>query len=120
MKGRPPRRAKGRKKPRFVRNKGIHMKRLGKKWRRPRGIDSKMRMAIRGKPRSPKAGYGTDGKIRSLHPSGHFEVIVHNVMDLEGLDSATQAARIGGRVGLMKRESIITRARELGIKILNR
>ncbi len=115
----PPLRQR-RRKPKFVRSGGIHMKRLGRKWRKPRGIDSKMRASIQGKPKSPRAGYGSDRRIRSIHPSGYREVIVHNPAELDSLDSATEAARISGAVGLLKREKILARADELRIKILNR
>lgn len=109
-----------RKKPRFIRNKGQHMKRLGEKWRRARGIDSKMRASIYGKPKSPRAGYGTNSEFRGLHPSGYEEVIVYNPQDLEELDSSSQAARIASKVGLAKKEEILNKADEIGIEILNR
>jgi large subunit ribosomal protein L32e len=79
-----------------------------------------MRRAIQGKPLRPKAGYGGDARTRGIHPSGYAEVNVHNESDLEGLDSKTQAARIASKVGLLKRESILSKADELGIKVLNR
>ena len=109
-----------RRKPSFIRSQGIHFGRLGKKWRKPRGIDSKMRAEIKGKPKKPKAGYGTDGRMRSVHPSGYREVMVFRAADLESIDPSTQAARISGKVGLQKRERILSRAKELRIKVLNR
>lgn len=115
-----PKKPKRKRKPRFVRKGGNHMKRLGEKWRKPRGIDSKMRASIFGKPKRPKVGYGNDRRVRSIHPSGYREILVSNPNDLEPLNSSTQAARISRNVGLLKREKILVRANELGIKILNR
>jgi len=109
-----------RRKPKFIRSQGIHFGRLGEKWRKPRGIDSKMRAEIKGKPKRPKAGYGTDGRIRSVHPSGYREVMVYREADLGSIDPGTQAARISGKVGLQKKERILSRAKELKIKVLNR
>jgi large subunit ribosomal protein L32e len=109
-----------RRKPKFIRSGGNHLKRLGRKWRKPKGIDSKMRRAIQGKPLRPKAGYGGDGRTKGIHPSGYAEVMIHNESELEGLDPKTQAARIASKVGLLKRENILSKADELGIKVLNR
>ena len=114
-----PIKPKKRRKPKFIRSQGIHFGRLGKKWRKPRGIDSKMRYEIRGKPKSPKAGYGGKVLTRSVHPSGYREVLVYREKDLDSLDAGTQAARISGTVGLLKRERILSRAKELRIKVLN-
>lgn len=96
------------------------MRRLGVTWRRPRGIGSKMRLLIGGKPRRPKAGYAGDRRVRSIHPSGYREVLVSNTGELESLDPSIHAVRISGKVGLMKREKILARADELKIKVLNR
>jgi len=115
-----PRKTKGKRKPRFIRSGGIRLKRLGRKWRKPRGIDSKMRIEIFGKPKRPKAGYGTDKELRRIHPSGYEEVLVSNLLDVERLDPSSQAARISAKVGLLKREAIVQRAKELGVKVLNR
>jgi large subunit ribosomal protein L32e len=111
---------KKRRKPKFIRSQGIHFGRLGRKWRKPRGIDSKMRYEIRGKPKRPKAGYGSNNLTRAVHPSGYREVLVHREGDLDSLDAKTQAARISSSVGLKKRERILSRAKELRIKIINR
>ena len=46
--------------------------------------------------------------------------MVYNADDLEGIDPKRQAARIGGTVGTRKRTAIENRAKELGIRILNR
>ena len=40
--------------------------------------------------------------------------------DLEGLDSKTQAVRVGGTVGGRKAEQIQKKADELGLRVLNR
>ena len=111
---------KSKRKPRFVRNRGIYMGRLGVKWRKSRGIGSRMRLLIGGKTRRPKGGFGADRRVRSIHPSGYWEVIVSNLDELESLDPSSQAARISGKVGLMKRERILARADELRIRVLNR
>jgi large subunit ribosomal protein L32e len=115
-----PKRPEKRKKPLFVRSGGIQTKRLGGKWRKPKGLDSKMRQTILGKPKCPKVGYGSSRKARGLHPSGYLEVLVSTPADLESMDSSSQAARISSGVGLLKRERILSRADELKLKVVNR
>ena len=65
-------------------------------------------------------GYGGPALVRGLHPSGFEEVMVYNIDGLEDIDPKTQAARIGGTVGVKKRIAIENRAKELGIRVLNK
>ncbi|HIP89164.1 MAG TPA: 50S ribosomal protein L32e [Thermococcus paralvinellae] len=110
-----------RKKPRFLRQEWWRYPKFknNPKWRRPKGIDSKMRLKKKGKPRSPSIGWSSPRLVRGLHPSGYEEVLVHNVKELEAIDPLRQVARIAGTVGKKKRLVIIERAKELGIKVLN-
>ena len=55
---------------RFKRQEYARYKKLGIKWRRPRGKTSKMRRYEAGKPDMPAIGYRTPRAIRDLHPSG--------------------------------------------------
>jgi large subunit ribosomal protein L32e len=105
--------------PKFRRQEWFRFRRLGEKWRRPRGKDSKMRLGKRGKPAMPSVGYKSPKLTRGLHPSGLVEVLVNSLKDIEGLNPSRQAVRIASSVGRRKREQIITRAKELGIRVLN-
>ena len=106
-------------KPAFKR-RGLHRKvKLADVWRRPRGLHSKQRRQFRAKGVLPRPGYGSPVAVRGLHPSGYEEVRVFSPADLEGLDPAMQAVRIGGSVGNRKRGVIQARALELGLKVLN-
>ena len=62
---------------RFKRQEYARYKKLGIKWRRPRGKTSKMRRYEAGKPDMPAIGYRTPRAIRDLHPSGYNDVLVH-------------------------------------------
>ena len=105
--------------PEFVRQESWRYKRVHPEWRKPKGIDSKMRRQDKGWPALVKVGYRGPTGARGLHPSGHLEVLVHRVKDIEGLVPGRDVARIGGTVGAKKRGQILERANELGIRVLN-
>ncbi len=107
------------KKPQFKQTDSHKKKKLADYWRRPDGIHNKTRYAVKGKTPLVEAGYGSPALVRGLHPSGFEEVIIKNPKDLEKLNSAKQAARIGRTVGARKRGLIETKAAELGLKVLN-
>jgi len=111
-------RVKG-KKPNFKRQESWRYKRVKKIWRKPRGIDSKMRKRVKGWPKSVKVGYRGPKEARGLHPSGYEEVLVYNVDDIDKVNPETQAIRIAHTVGGRKRVEISARAREKKIYILN-
>jgi large subunit ribosomal protein L32e len=104
--------------PKFLRQESWRYKRLNSSWRKPKGIDSKMRVKKKGWPKSVEVGYRSPRNIRGLHPSGFEEVIIYNVNDLEKINLGN-VARIGHTVGLKKRSRIVERAKELKIHILN-
>lgn len=110
---------KGRK-PEFKRQEWFRYKKLGCSWRRPRGMHSKTRRHYKYRPNVVSVGYCSPKEVKGLHPSGFEEVMVFNQRDLEGIDPKTQAAMIGHTVGSRKREMILEKADELGIRILNR
>ncbi len=107
------------KKPRFSRQLAATYKRLAEKWRKPRGMQSKMRKHKKGKGAMPSISYGTPRKLRYLHPSGFKEVLIYNVKDLEKIDAGKQAVKIASTVGKKKRQEILKKAEELKIKVLN-
>lgn len=107
------------KKPEFARSESWRYLKLKKNWRRPRGLDHKMRRKIKGWPPTVSTGYMGPKIARGLHPSGYREVLVHNVEELSVVDPKTQAVRIAHRVGKRKRAQIIAAAKERDVVVLN-
>ncbi|RLF23656.1 MAG: 50S ribosomal protein L32e [Thermoprotei archaeon] len=105
--------------PRFMRIDAWRFKRVSEGWRKPRGLDNKIRLEIKGYPAKVKIGYRGPKEVRGLHPSGFEEVIVHNPDELIGLDPRRHAVRIAASVSRKKRAEIVKRAMELGLKVLN-
>ena len=106
-------------KPAFNRQESWRYKRVKQNWRKPDGVDSKMRKRIKGWPRSPNVGYRGPKEVRGLHPSGYEDILVQNADDVDRINPQTQAIRIGHTVGAKKRVEITSVAKERGIRILN-
>ncbi|MCD6492649.1 MAG: 50S ribosomal protein L32e [Archaeoglobaceae archaeon] len=93
-----------------------------KSWRRPRGLDNKLRIRYGGKKSGRivvNIGFGSPKAVRGLHPSGYEEVLVYNPADLDKINPERQAVRIASNVGMKKRLAIEDKAKELGLKVLN-
>jgi len=109
-----------RKKPRFLRQLAqTYERRLGLKWRKPRGSQSKLRKHKKSKGFMPSVSYGTPKALRYLHPSGFREVLVNDIKDLEKIDASKEAVKISHGVGKKKRQEILKKAEEKKIKVLN-
>jgi len=107
------------KRPHFKRFESWRFHRIKDQWRKPRGIDNKMRTEEQGWPKSVKVGYKGPAAVRGLHSSGYEEVMIWNTSDLEKVNPEIHVARIGGSVGGRKKEAILEKAEELNVHILN-
>ena len=107
------------KKPDFVRPESWRYIKLKESWRRPRGLDHKVRRKIKGWPPGVSVGYKGPKDARGLHPSGYREVLVHNAKEVSAIDPNTEAARIAHTVGKRKRVQIIAEAKKREVFILN-
>jgi len=105
--------------PAFVRPESWRYVRLHPEWRKPKGLDNKVRKSIKGWPRRVKVGYRGPAAVRNYHPSGHPEVLVHNTAELSKVVPGKEVVRIGGTVGARKRAAIMKRATELGLRVVN-
>ncbi|MDH5815587.1 MAG: 50S ribosomal protein L32e [Candidatus Nezhaarchaeota archaeon] len=104
----------------FRRLDTLGLKRIDKeRWRRPRGIDNKMKLSRKGYLPLVRVGYRNPKLVRGLHPSGLIEVLVRRPQDLDGLDPKIHCVRIAHTVGRKKRLQIIEKAKSMGLRILN-
>ncbi|KAF9688439.1 hypothetical protein SADUNF_Sadunf02G0197300 [Salix dunnii] len=96
--------------------------RLTTNWRRPKGIDSRVRRKFKGCTLMPNIGYGSDKKTRHFLPNGFKKFVVHNVGELEVLmmHNRTYCAEIAHNVSTRKRKEIVERAAQLDVVVTNK
>jgi len=90
-------------------------------WRKPKGIDGRVRRRFKGAIPMPSVGYGSDKLTRNIHPNGFKSVVVNNVADLEMLmmHNRTYAATVAHSVSSRVRRGIIARAEQLNVRVSN-
>ncbi|MGC8572420.1 MAG: 50S ribosomal protein L32e [Caldisphaera sp.] len=103
----------------FMRYLSWRFKRLGDSWRKPKGIDAKMRLQRKGYPPIVKVGYKNKNAIRGLHPSGLIPMVISNKKDLELLSPNAHIIYIASSVGLKKRVELLKAAKERGFRVAN-
>merc|ERR1711965_584944 len=79
----------------FKRHQADRYKGLAKKdsWRKPKGIDSRVRRRFKGQLPMPKIGYGSNAKTRHVLPNGYKEFVVNNEKDVETPSCRTTTSR---------------------------
>ena len=109
------------KKPEFIRQDYQRRMRLGRKlkWRKPKGIHSKIRHHFKGRRKMPSPGYKSPREVRGLHASGLAMVMGFSVDDVKKIKNGSEGIVIPGNVGMKKRLEILRKAKEFDVKILN-
>merc|ERR1712216_441317 len=87
----------------FKRHQSDLHDRVSESWRRPKGIDSRVRRKFKGKILMPNIGYGSNKKALEL-------LLMYN---------RTYAAEIAHAVSRKTREAILERAKVLDVKVTN-
>merc|ERR1712080_431446 len=105
----------------FIRHQSDRYLRVAENWRKPRGIDNRVRRRFKGQYLMPSIGYGSDKKTRHMCPDGFKKVVVNNVKELElmMMQNRIYSAEIAHCVSSKKRKQIIERAQQLAIKVTN-
>merc|ERR1711941_143303 len=105
----------------FKRHQSDRYHKLDENWRKPKGIDNRLRRKFRGMTRMPKIRYGSNKRTRHVLQNGFKKFRVFNTADLELLlmHNRTYAAQIAHTVSAGKRKDTVQRAAQLNIKVLN-
>ncbi|KAH8835776.1 ribosomal protein L32e [Flagelloscypha sp. PMI_526] len=90
-------------------------------WRKPKGIDNRVRRRFKGQIAMPKIGYGSNKKTRHLLPNGLKKFTVNNVreVDLLLMHNAKFSVEIAHGVSSRNRGALLERAKVLGLKVTN-
>ncbi|KAJ4462973.1 putative ribosomal protein L32 [Paratrimastix pyriformis] len=90
-------------------------------WRKPHGIDNRVRRKYKGACLQPKIGYGSDVRTRFLLPNGQYKFRIFNLKDLEMLlmHNKKYCAEIASTVSALTRKAIKQRAAELNVHLTN-
>ncbi|MBW2979982.1 50S ribosomal protein L32e [Candidatus Woesearchaeota archaeon] len=106
-------------KPEFILQDYGKKPRLKRKWRKPKGIDSKIRLGLRGYRKIVTKGYGSPKLVKGLHKSGLKPVLVISIKDIDSVNKEKEGIIIKGSIGLRKKVELVKKAKEKGIRILN-
>jgi large subunit ribosomal protein L32e len=106
------------KKPKFIRQDAHKKARLRKCWRKPKGLQSKMRYKRPGYRTRVEVGYGAPKIIEGLTREGLVPVKVGSLKELSRIEEG-QGAVISSTVGQRKKVEILKKAKALSIKVLN-
>ncbi|XP_063234511.1 large ribosomal subunit protein eL32 [Bacillus rossius redtenbacheri] len=106
---------------RFIRHQSDRYKKIKRAWRKPKGIDNRVRRRFKGQYLMPSVGYGSNKKTKHMLPCGFRKVLVHNVRELEVLmmQNRKYCAEIAHAVSSKKRKAIVERAQQLSIRVTN-
>uniref|UniRef100_A0A2K5RED3 60S ribosomal protein L32 n=1 Tax=Cebus imitator TaxID=2715852 RepID=A0A2K5RED3_CEBIM len=96
----------------FIRHQSDRYVKIKCSWRKPRGIDNRVRRRFKGQILMPNIGYGSNKKTKHMLPSGFRKFLVHNVKELE-------YAEIAHNVSSKNRKAIVERAAQLAIRVTN-
>lgn len=105
----------------FPRFQSDRFKRVKPNWRKPKGIDCRVRRKFKGTNLMPNIGYGSNKKTRFMLQNGFYKFRVRNLAELEMLmmQNRKYCAEIASCVSVKKRKQIVDRAQQLKIKLTN-
>ena len=103
----------------FTRQDAHKKVRLGNKWRRPKGLHSKMRIGFKGYNKSVSIGYGNPKSTRGLDKSGLKLIIIKSLKDLENIDAKKECIAVAKTIGIRKKVEILKHTMKKGIKVVN-
>ena len=107
---------------RFARFQSDRFHRVQESWRKPRGIDNRVRRRFRGSKLMPKIGYGSDKTTRFQLQNGLYPFVVKSTKDIDMLLMHNEkfAAIIAHNLNARSRKAIVERAAQLGVKVINK
>merc|ERR1739845_70293 len=105
----------------FIRHQSDRYDKVKRNWRKPKGIDNRVRRKFKGMYLMPNIGYGSAKETRHMLPTGFRKVLVHNVKELEVLMMQNKkfCAEIAHGVSPKNRKTLVERVQQLCIRVTN-
>merc|ERR1712112_511034 len=105
----------------FTRHQSDRYDKVKRNWRKPKGIDNRVRRKFKGMYLMPGIGYGSNKLTRHMMPTGFRKVLVHNIKELEVLMMQNKkfCAEIAHGVSSKNRKALVERAQQLAIRVTN-
>jgi large subunit ribosomal protein L32e len=104
--------------PEFIMQDHHKRKETQRRWRKPKGMHSKMRHGVWGRPASVNTGYRGPAKVRGMHQNGLLPILVQNAEEAASIDPKTQGAIVAS-VGGRKKTQILQACKQKNITVLN-
>jgi large subunit ribosomal protein L32e len=95
----------------FPRYNSHKEKKLSSSWRRPRGLQNKVRLSKKGYVKKVKIGYGRKSKEQNT-------IFINSMKDLESLDKGTKVV-FSGKIGTKKKLLMLEMASQKGMVVTN-
>ncbi len=109
---------KKKKKPKFLRSDAHKIKRIKKNWRKPKGIDNKIRQSLKGYRRLVRPGFGVPKPVKGLHKSGKNIVRITNIIQLEKVDKNKDILLLSSSIGMKKRLVLLEELKKKELSLL--
>lgn len=78
----------------FTRHQSDRYGKLKRNWRKPKGIDNRVRRRFKGMYKMPNIGYGSAKSTKHMLPNGFRKVLVHNIKVRANQNQKTLTSRI--------------------------
>jgi len=106
------------KRPQFLRQDAHKKFRFAQVWREPKGIQSKVKKAIKGHRMMVKVGWGSPSALRGSLRSGVRPIFVSSLSEVGSIQSGSSII-LSSTLGLKSLVGIVKLAKEKGLIILN-
>ncbi|XP_019491342.1 PREDICTED: 60S ribosomal protein L32-like [Hipposideros armiger] len=106
---------------RFIWHQADRYVKIKRNWRKPSGIDNRVRRRFKGQILMPNIGYGSNKKTKHMLPSGFRKFLVYSIKELEVLlmCNTSYRAEIAHNVSSKNHKAIVERAAQLAVRVTN-
>jgi len=106
------------KKPNFIRQDSNKYN-FQSGWRKPRGLQSKLRLRKKGHSKIPKVGYGSPKATKGLDKFNLMPVLISNIKEIKSINRDSNSIILSSKMGNKSKIKILEECKKLNIQILN-